>query len=256
MNKGLRKLKISWLWLPYLLLSRMIPMQKIVFYIFLILTIHELAHIFIARLFHYPIEKVILYPFGLAAQIAYIGYGNLLQEALILIVGPFTHVIMPIGLAFLCHQGILSLPFYSYLLQINAALLVFNLLPIYPLDGGRLLQTFFHCFLPFKLANKATYLVSFLGLLIFAESSLCQGISMWMLCVCFFIQLFLAWRQLPYAALQFYHYRLLHPTSYPPLFHEHQDLYRGRYNILKCQKGWLKEEAWLKAHFFTNKSRR
>ena len=54
MKKVLRKIpfSISILWLPYLFLLRIVPMQKIVLYIFMMLTIHELAHILIARLFH------------------------------------------------------------------------------------------------------------------------------------------------------------------------------------------------------------
>lgn len=163
MKKVLRKIpfSISILWLPYLFLLRIVPMQKIVLYIFMMLTIHELAHILIARLFHYPIRKIIIYPFGLAAQISYIGYGSLIKETLILAAGPFTHMLQPLLLSFLYQQGVLSLAFYTYLLQINAALLVFNLLPIYPLDGARLLQNFLHCFFPFQTANRICYFGSF-----------------------------------------------------------------------------------------------
>ena len=98
MKKVLRKIpfSISILWLPYLFLLRIVPMQKIVLYIFMMLTIHELAHILIARLFHYPIRKIIIYPFGLAAQISYIGYGSLIKETLILAAGPFTHMLQPL----------------------------------------------------------------------------------------------------------------------------------------------------------------
>ena len=125
MKKVLRKIpfSISILWLPYLFLLRIVPMQKIVLYIFMMLTIHELAHILIARLFHYPIRKIIIYPFGLAAQISYIGYGSLIKETLILAAGPFTHMLQPMLLSFLYQQGVLSLAFYTYLLQINAAFL-------------------------------------------------------------------------------------------------------------------------------------
>ena len=118
MKKVLRKIpfSISILWLPYLFLLRIVPMQKIVLYIFMMLTIHELAHILIARLFHYPIRKIIIYPFGLAAQISYIGYGSLIKETLILAAGPFTHMLQPLLLSFLYQQGVLSLAFYTYLL--------------------------------------------------------------------------------------------------------------------------------------------
>lgn len=72
---------------------------------------------------------------------------------------------------------------------------------------------------------------------------------MWLLCICLLCEQYVAWKNLPCDTLRFYHYRLLHPIPYPPLFHEHHDLYRGRYNILKCSRGWLKEEEWLKSYF-------
>ena len=79
-----------------------------------------------------------------------------MKEILIISAGPLMHVLFPSLFQFCVAKGILSPSFASYLHTINASILLFNLLPIYPLDGGRLMQTFFHCFLRFRTEEYAT----------------------------------------------------------------------------------------------------
>lgn len=258
MIKHLRKLpiKFSWLWLPYLLMLPYVPLTKVVWYIFLILSIHEMAHVLCAFLFKYKIESIIIYPFGLAAQISDIGLGSVYKEVIILAAGPLTHLMIPSMLLDFQHYGFISQPFCAYLCMMNASLLLFNLLPVYPLDGGRILQTFFHCFLPFRKANIATFLCSFLFLFILISMSILNGFSAYIIFVFLSLQIFLAWKQLSFTTLKFYHYRYLHPVNYTLLLHEKRDLYRSRYNVIKVKKGWMKEEQWLHTKFFQNKSRR
>ena len=80
MMKHLKKTKIhiSWLWVVYLFLFSNYAYFYLMFYIFLILSIHEMAHILMACAFHYRFEKITIYPFGLSAQIKNLGYGNLM----------------------------------------------------------------------------------------------------------------------------------------------------------------------------------
>lgn len=48
----------------------------------------------------------------------------------------------------------------------NMAILLFNLIPIHPLDGGRLVHLLYSAFLPYKLAMRATRLTSLILLFI------------------------------------------------------------------------------------------
>ncbi|MFQ7539234.1 MAG: site-2 protease family protein [Clostridium sp.] len=145
--------RISLLWLPYLLLLPYLRVARLIGWIFIMLTLHEMAHIACAILFRYPIERINIYPFGLAATITHIGHGSLVKEILIISAGPLMHVLFPSLFQFCVAKGILSPSFASYLHTINASILLFNLLPIYPLDGGRLMQTFFTAFYAFVQRN-------------------------------------------------------------------------------------------------------
>ena len=243
------KIHFSWLWIVYLLLFFNRAYMNLIFYIFFILCIHELAHILMACVFHYQFEKITIYPFGLSAQIKNLGYGNLIKETLIICSGPLTHALMPSFFYMLRCSGAISDPFYEYLCMINASILIFNLLPIYPLDGGRILQIFFHCVTTYKMSEKCTFFTSILVVLFLLYKGMFQAYTGSILCVFLFVELVLAWNALPFRTLQFYHFRYLHPCDEKPYLHHKKDLYRGRYNLFYRKGGWLEETSWLLEKF-------
>lgn len=250
------RIRISLLWLPYLLLLPYVPISRLIGWIFIMLTLHEMAHILCAILFHYPIEKISIYPFGLAATISHIGHGSLVKEVMIISAGPLMHVLFPSLFQFCVLKGLLSPSFASYLHTINASILLFNLLPIYPLDGGRLMQTFFHCFLRFRIAECATLMCSLASVAGVVYFHLLQGFSAAVVLFFLILQILLSWRMLPLTQLQFFHYRRLHPAAYDPILNESFDLYRGRRNIIKYGRGWIDEKDWLNQRFSSEKKNR
>lgn len=109
------------------------------------LVLHELAHSLVARAGGLKIAKVTLFMFGGVSQMEDEPRGPG-HEFLLAIAGPATSVLL--GLLALGARGALIaanvpdpvwLPF-EYLGLINIALAVFNLLPGFPLDGGRVLR--------------------------------------------------------------------------------------------------------------------
>lgn len=247
-------IKISWLWLPAILVLPYLHMGKLTCFIFFILSIHELSHILVAKFFCLKIEKIIVYPFGLSAYIPQLGYGSVFQEICIISAGPLSQVIFPSVFMLMVKGGMISQSFYEYLLMINANIMIFNLLPIYPLDGGRLLQTFFHCFTRYKTAQRCTCIVSFLILLFVMSVQCMHGYSAILVQLFLAIQLIICYRDIHYDCMKFYHYRYLHSIKYPPILNTKKDLYRARYNLMKSKRGWREEESWL-ASFFQHQKR-
>ncbi|MGX8852057.1 site-2 protease family protein [Amedibacillus sp. YH-ame10] len=247
-------IKISWLWLPAIFLLPYLHMGKLTCFIFFILSVHELSHVLVAKLFRFKIEKIILYPFGLSAYIPQLGYGSVFQEICIISAGPLSQVMFPTVFLLMERWGIISQPFYEYLLMINANIMIFNLLPIYPLDGGRLLQTFFHCFARYKVAQRFTCIVSVVMLFIVMGVQLMRGYSALLVQLFLGIQIIIAYRDIHYDCMKFYHYRYLHPVRYSPILNTKKDLYRARYNVMKMKGGWCEEASWL-ASFFRRQKR-
>jgi Zn-dependent protease/CBS domain-containing protein len=105
---------------------------------------HELAHSLVARRRGIPIKQITLFIFGGVSSLE--GEPTTAPvEAWIAFVGPLTSII--IGVLFFGLSKLLgpSTPFgvaTNYLAFANVVLGVFNLLPAYPLDGGRVLHAF------------------------------------------------------------------------------------------------------------------
>jgi len=111
------------------------------------LVLHELAHSLVARAGGLKISKVTLFMFGGVSQMEDEPRSPG-HEFLLAIAGPATSVVLGVGClglrAVLISLGVADaiwLPF-EYLGLINLALAVFNLLPGFPLDGGRVFRAF------------------------------------------------------------------------------------------------------------------
>jgi Zn-dependent protease/predicted transcriptional regulator len=112
---------------------------------YLCLLAHELAHAVVARRSGVQVSGITLWLFGgvsrLAGEPASPG-----SEAWIAGVGPLTSfaiAAVAVVLAALTGPWPLVQALFGWLAFINAALALFNLVPAFPLDGGRLLSSFF-----------------------------------------------------------------------------------------------------------------
>ncbi|UCF87498.1 MAG: site-2 protease family protein, partial [Nitrospiraceae bacterium] len=110
--------------------------------LFLSVTIHELSHSFVARRHKIPITSITLFIFGGVAQMKRepSDPGIELKMAL---AGPFSSYVLAV-VFFVFYksldpfQGLKAIA--SYLFQINVILGTFNLIPGFPMDGGRVLR--------------------------------------------------------------------------------------------------------------------
>lgn len=93
--------------------------------------LHELGHSVVARAKGGYIHEIVLYPFGGAAKISNIPKRPI-DEIMVALAGPAVSLV----LALLFRQWELT-RFLGYL---NGMLFFFNILPVFPMDGGRVLR--------------------------------------------------------------------------------------------------------------------
>lgn len=112
--------------------------------LFLSVLVHELSHSFVAKARGLPVESITLFIFG--------GVSNIRGEAedpqdefWVAVVGPLTSVALAglfYGLLQAAEPGRTPVrAVLSYLATINLALAIFNIIPGFPLDGGRVLRS-------------------------------------------------------------------------------------------------------------------
>ncbi|MEK3901393.1 MULTISPECIES: M50 family metallopeptidase [unclassified Paenibacillus] len=117
--------------------------------LFLIVFIHELGHVCAALLAGVTVRSVELLPFGGVAVIEDHGRLTAVREIGIALAGPLQNGIMILMALALKQVEYGNIAYLDYFIGANAMIALFNLLPVLPLDGGKILQAALSLLLPY-----------------------------------------------------------------------------------------------------------
>jgi len=129
--------------------------------VFLVVFVHELAHMLMARALNLRVSEIELLPFGGVARIESLFEVNPRNEVYIAVVGPLSNVLLVLGCMGLRKIGLIPHKDYDFFIQANLMLAGFNLLPAFPLDGGRILRAILSRELGIKRATRITTIGGF-----------------------------------------------------------------------------------------------
>jgi Zn-dependent protease len=116
----------------------------LVFGVFGCVVLHELGHSLAARTYGIQTADITLYPIGGVARLERMPRAPT-HEMVIAIAGPLVNVAIALGLWVLMLLG-WSDRFMMNLLYVNLMLVCFNLVPAFPMDGGRVFRAFLSLF--------------------------------------------------------------------------------------------------------------
>lgn len=174
--------------------------------VFTIVFIHEMGHVAAAVYFNWRIKEVKLLPFGGVAEMEEHGNRPIKEELIVVMMGPLQHIWM-IGVAFALVQfGLLDEATYRQFAGHNASILFFNLIPVWPLDGGRLLLLLSTWLFPFRKAYRLAIQISFgiwmmLTTIIFLK--LPFHMNLWVVLLFLLFSHYREWKQLHYHHIRF-----------------------------------------------------
>lgn len=116
-----------------------------------IISFHELGHIIAGIYYHWRIDKIILLPFGALTIFKEHINKPLKEELIITLMGPIFQIL----------YSILNIWYSSTtFMEYHYALLIFNLLPITPLDGSKLWNIIWNYHTNFWTSYKSTIFIS------------------------------------------------------------------------------------------------
>lgn len=128
-----------------------------------IVCIHELCHLLMAYYFHFQIEKIEILPFGAYLSLSDFYFHPICHELCVVLSGPCSHLFIYYFIDYFFHGAI-----QNELFVINSFVFFFNLLPIYPMDGHRIICLILQAFIDLKNAMYLSLKISVFSFVILA----------------------------------------------------------------------------------------
>lgn len=156
----------------FLLLFLLTSQFEIYIIIMIFAIIHELGHLIAGLILGFKVEEIKLTPMGVRLQFKVkseeynkkVKRGNLLnvKKAIIALAGPITNIIIFTILILIQNLDLYFTQTYIYQIIVysNILIAIFNMIPIYPMDGGRFISEILKIKIGYKKAYKITYLLS------------------------------------------------------------------------------------------------
>lgn len=141
--------------------------------------LHELGHLSAGLLFKLKPKRLTIMPVGVMLEFDISEFSFIKQKELIIsLAGPLVNLII----YFSALNLNINNEYKNLVIYINLIMFLFNLLPIYPLDGGRIIKSILHIMLGYKksiiitnlVSNIVVFIVTLLGILFsFYSKSVC-----------------------------------------------------------------------------------
>ena len=158
MKNILNKIYIHPMFLITILFFILLGRFRVICYFMLLITIHELGHIITSLYFKWKINKIIILPFGMLTKFDIDINTYLFDEFIVSISG--------ILIQFIFYILIKDLISYYYFSHINYFIIIFNLIPIIPLDGSKIFNIFINKITSFYNSIYISSYISFISLFI------------------------------------------------------------------------------------------
>jgi Zn-dependent protease/CBS domain-containing protein len=146
-------LLIGWIgysyWLQYGTIAKVVEGILFILALFLCVVLHEYGHALTARKYGVKTRDITLYPIGGVARLERMP-DQPIEELWVAIMGPavnvviaallFVYLYLSRGIVPMTDLTVASGSFLARLMAVNITLVVFNLIPAFPMDGGRVLR--------------------------------------------------------------------------------------------------------------------
>src|SRR5699024_3086260 len=209
----LKKLHIHPLFLLLIILSLFTGTFVQLFILFAIILIHEIGHYTLANNYQWHIQSIVLWVFGGVMKTTEATNRPIKEDIIVTMAGPLQHIWMFAVIYGCSFIDIIPTSLVQTAFYFNWLLLLFNLLPIYPLDGGKLLFYILSLILPYKKAHQYTYRFSLLACILLISFLFFNPFTLTAVLLLLFLmwENYQQWRQHPYIFMRFLLQRMKMP---------------------------------------------
>ena len=220
-----------------------------------IIIFHELGHFLIAKILNLNPTKIIIYPYGGITKINTRINTKIIKELLVAISGIIFQIIYYIIIILLFKKGIIREYIFNLFRMYHYSILLFNLLPIHPLDGSKILNLCLSIYIPYKITHKLTIIISIITSLIIIKINYYNFNYTTILIICIIADYIIKYyNNISYQFNQFLLERYLYNLKFPKTkkITKIDYMYRDKYHIIKENNQFLTEKQVLKHRFKSN----
>ena len=182
--------------------------------LFSIVIFHELGHLFWLKKYHKKIISIKIYPFGgITKYESYLNH-HLKEELLISLGGIINQIFLIFIITLIYKINLINLNTFNLFIKSNYLLLIFNLLPIIPLDGSKILNIIFEYFLSYYKSLLIMIIISIICLITFTIIIITNKINNLIILSFLYYNIYLFIRNYPYLKERFIIERLLYDLPY------------------------------------------
>lgn len=219
--------------------GRFIPL----FIYFSIASIHEFSHCLMAKIFKLEIRKIEFLPFGMSAELASLNDIHPIKSILILLAGPLSFFISKLLIEISYQSHFLSVYAYLQANEINTLIFFFNLLPIWPLDGAKILFYLMSFFLTLKKNYYFVITISIISTIILTFLTI-KDPQLIILFFLVFSQIKIIY-EVPIIYITTLIKRIKNECRYPFRIHKKKDIFLPYSNIYDDEKSFLLEKDFI-----------
>lgn len=173
----MKNIQVNYLTYYLLLVYLLCGLFKEAILSFLIVIIHELGHVFFLKLYKYKIISINIYPFGGITKIDKKINTPFISDILVSLGGFIFQILLHILFFYLYQNNIITTNTYTIFTYYNKLILLFNVLPIHPLDGFKVLSLLIEEIIPYKSSITISIILSFITLILFVKVNIDYSIN-------------------------------------------------------------------------------
>lgn len=241
--KFLNKINISVYSIIIIFLSLISGLFKEFIVISIIILFHEFGHFIFLYKYKWNIKEIKIYPFGGVCTLDEKIDKPLKEEFFITIMGPVFQIITYIVCKYMYEKYLLSEYTFSLIKNYHYGILLFNLLPIVPLDGSKLLNIFLNKFINFRKSFTSTIYISIIVLII-GLFYVYNDASYYILIIFLIYQIFINIKNKNFIYQRFILEKGLYPTEYSKYkkVKDVKNMYRNKKHLIYKNNMYITEK--------------
>ena len=217
-----------------------------------IIIIHELGHFIIAKLLNLNPTKVIIYPFGGITKMNNLINTAIPKELLVSVSGIVFQSIYYLIIYILFKNNLIREYIFNEFTKYHTSILLFNILPIYPLDGSIFLNLLLQLFIPYKTSMKINILISVLvGIYILYINYYNFNYTLFLIISIIIDNLYKYYKNINYLFNRFLLERYLYRLKFDKIkiINNTNNMYKEKYHFFNKKNHILPEKEVLTNHF-------